>query len=138
MEKFSRFKSLIVLIFLMILSIVAESPFQKGGVDNYMHYIIFFITILVSLFYLFPYPYPKFIVIEKIIYSIISAFLGLAISLVVTDSVLELLYGIDYQLKSRNFILNVIFYLITNIISIGLLNIILKMKYRGTDSQQRN
>ena len=127
-ENISKYRLLYISLFLIIWSLFTETPFQKGGIDNYMHYVIFIIIIFVGFLFILPYQYPKFIPLEKILYPIISAFIGLATSLIGTNVILEFFYGFDYQLNLSNLISNLIFYFLATITSIGSLYIVVKIK----------
>ena len=107
-----RKRILLSSIFLIVWSIIIDSPFQKGGIDHLYHYIIFSIFIIITFVYLST--IENFIIIEKVLYSFLLSFLSLFASLLLTERILEIIYGIDYEMKLSNTISNLIFYILTN------------------------
>ena len=130
MKNILKFRLLLVSLLLFIWSFIVESPFQKGGIDSAMHYVIFFLTALIGYVFLLPYSYPKFILAEKIFYSLVTSCIGLISGGFLTGSILDFFYNGDYELKSDPVISNLIFYFSTNIFGLGLLSVIIKLKNR--------
>lgn len=121
-----RKRILLSSIFLIVWSIIIASPFQKGGIDHFFHYIIFSIFIIITFVYLMT--IESFIVIEKVLYSLLLSFLSLFASLLLTERILEIVYGIDYEMKQSNMISNLVFYFLTNGFIITELLIIKRLK----------
>ncbi|MFY0481530.1 hypothetical protein ACI6PS_02910 [Flavobacterium sp. PLA-1-15] len=127
-----KFRLLIIFIFLFVWSFLVESPFQKGGMDQNMHYMIYFLTVIIAYLFLVPQSYPKFIVAEKILYSFLISIIALIIGGSGTGSLLELLYGSDYEFKSDAIISNLIFYFLTTFTSFGLVQVVIMIKNRNS------
>ena len=104
---------ILVSLFLFICAFFIESPSGKGGIDNYMHYVIYFVTVGITLLYLSS--IENLIVAEKVIYSLGMSFFGLFASLLITERILEKIYGYDYELFLSNLVANLIFYFLTNV-----------------------
>jgi hypothetical protein len=117
---------LLISLFLIVWSIVFDSPFQKGGIDHLFHYIIFSIFIIITFIYLST--IESFIVIEKILYSLLLSFFSLFASLLITERILENVYGLDYEMRQSNTISNLIFYNLTNVFIIISIILIRKIK----------
>lgn len=117
---------ILISIFLIIWSFIIASPFQKGGVDQIFHYIIFSIFLAISFVYLST--IESFIMAEKILYSLLFSFIALSTSLLFTGKILEKIYGFDYEMYQSNQIANLIFYLLTNGILIIIIFLIRKVK----------
>lgn len=125
-----KYRLVIVLSFLIVWSFIVESPFQKGGINHNMHYVIYFLTVIIGYIYLSPHSYPKFIVAEKILYSLISSLIALIVGGMGTSYILEIFYQEDYYLKCDPIFSNLVFYLLSNLVGIGLLQIIIEIKNR--------
>jgi hypothetical protein len=115
----------LIFIFLLIWSFLVQSPFQKGGIDQYMHYVIFFLITSLSFVYLFP--SEKLILAEKVLYSFILSFAGLFFGLLITSSFLEKIYG-DYEMYASNVVSNLIFYFLSVGFTLSILFAIIKIK----------
>ena len=103
---------LIISVFLAIWCFNTDSPFQKGGVNQNMHYIILLLFLLISLIYLST--VRSFILAGKVLYSALLAFFSLFGGYLLTAEILEIKYGFDYQLFLTNSFANFIFYFLTN------------------------
>ena len=103
---------LLISVFLIVWSMIFESPFQKGGVDKILHYVIFSLFVIISIVYLST--IESLIIAEKTIYSLLISFFSLFASLLITERLLEKIYGFDYEIKLSNIIANLIFYLLAN------------------------
>ncbi|KAA3436831.1 hypothetical protein [Rufibacter hautae] len=135
MVKILSTKRLLLIVLILVLwSLFTDSPQQKGGVDRYMNYAMLFFITAPSIVYVFP--LRSFITLEKILYSMIFSFFGFLIGGTFTVNVLEQLFGSDYDITLSNLRLssvgaNLIFYLISNLCSIGPLLIIQTFKDRN-------
>lgn len=117
---------IIASIFLFLWSFIVESLFQKGGVDHYMHFIIFFIVLGIS--YLYFSKIENLIFVEKIVYSFLFSVLSLVIGGIITAKFLAKIYGIDYEMFVSNEIANLIFYSLINLSLISIAMLFLKYK----------
>lgn len=99
--------------------------------DQYMHYIIYFLTVIIAYLLLIPLSYPKFNFTEKILYSFLFSIVALIIGVFITGNILDLLYGSDYELKSNATISNLLFYFLTTFTSFGLVQIAIMIKNRN-------
>ncbi len=107
-----RMPCIFVFAFLLICSLLIESPFGKGGIDHYMHYVIFFATTIIAFIYILT--IENLIFFEKITYSFLLSFSALSLSSIISGSILEKIYGYDYELFLSNIVANLIFYFLTN------------------------
>ncbi len=117
---------ILVSLFLLICSFLIDSPSGKGGIDHYMHYVIYFVTVSITFLYLSS--IEDLIIAEKIIYSLILSFLLLSASLSISELILEKIYGYDYEIFLSNLVANLIFYFSTNIFLIFSVLIIRQIK----------
>jgi len=117
---------ILVSLFLLICSFLIDSPSGKGGIDNYMHYVIYFVTVGITFLYLSS--IENSIIAEKVIYSFIISLFALFASLLITERILEKIYGYDYELFLSNLVANLIFYFLTNIFLIFSVILIRRIK----------
>ncbi|MBX9807873.1 MAG: hypothetical protein K2X95_08745 [Flavobacteriaceae bacterium] len=113
-------------IFLIIWSLIVDSPFQKGGVEHYLHYVIFLIILVIS--YLYFSIIENLILAEKIVYSFLFSILSLFIGGLITGKVLDKIYGSDSEMYLSIEIANLIFYFLINLLLIGFTMLFLKYK----------
>ena len=117
---------IIVTIFLFVWSLIVDSTHKKGGVDHYMLYIIFLVILGISFLYFSI--VDNIILVEKIVYSFLFSVISLLIGEGITGSILEKIYGIDYEIFASNEIANLIFYFLTNLLLITISLLFLKYK----------
>jgi hypothetical protein len=117
---------LLISLFLIVWSIVFDSPFQKGGIDRIFHYIIFTIFLLISFIYLST--IESYILAERVLYSFILSFLSLSVGFLITGKTLEKIYGADYEMYLSNSIANLIFYSLGNVFLIFTILFIKRIK----------
>ena len=86
-----RNRILIILLLIIVWSVISESPFQKGGVRANMHYIIYFINVVLSFVYILPFLKNKISYKIGVIISFIFSFIGLLIGLLSTEYILEII-----------------------------------------------
>jgi hypothetical protein len=124
----SKLKNRIIItsIFLVIWSLIVDSTHKKGGVDHYMLYVIFLVILGIS--YLYFSIVDNLILVEKIVYSFLFSVLSFIIGEAITGSILEKIYGIDYEIFASTEIANLIFYFLTNLLLIGIAMLFLKYK----------
>lgn len=91
-----------------------------------MHYAIFSIFLIISFIYLST--LRSFIIVEKILYSLILCLFSLLTSSVFTEWLLVKIYGGDYEMYLSNSIANLIFYSIGNCFLIIVVLLIRKVK----------
>ena len=113
-----RYRIFIILLLIIVGSVISKSPFQKGGVKMNLYFVIYFINVVLSFVYILPFFENKSSFKVGVIISFIFSFIGLLISLLTTESFLEVLYGSDYDIHLNKIIANLIFYLTANLISI--------------------
>ena len=124
--KILRNQIILVSLFILICSFIIDSPFQKGGINNKMHYVIYLVTGSMSFLYLSSVNNIR--LLEKILFAFLLSFFALAASLQITQNILEKIYGYDYELFLSNTVANLIFYFSTNIFLISCTLIIRKFK----------
>jgi hypothetical protein len=128
-NKIEQYKIIIIAIFLVLSSVIFESPFH-GYFPPLM--LIFLLTVSFLLFYLFS--TDKFILAEKIVYSFLVSIIALFGGVVITELILGAIYGYDTnfydELKSPPILENLLFYFSTNFIGIGIFKIWMKYKNR--------
>lgn len=117
---------IIVTIFLFVWSLIVDSTHKKGGVDHYMLYIIFLVILGISFLYFSI--VDNLILVEKIVYSFLFSVISLLIGEGITGSILEIIYGIDYEIFASNEIANLIFYFLTNLLLISISLLFFKYK----------
>jgi len=108
-----KYRILLISLFLIVWSIVFDSPFQKGGIDRIFHYIIFIIFLLISFVYLLT--IESFILAERVLYSFLLSFLSLSVGFLITGKILEKIYGADYEMYLSNSIANLLLYSLVNL-----------------------
>lgn len=116
-----KYRLLIITMFIIIWSIIAPSKFQKGGIEEIMYYVIYFL--IFGLSFLYVLPVKDLILIEKILFPLILSFIGLFITTIfVMDRLLNIIYSYDYEIKlwdtKPRIISNLIYYFLTYIIVI--------------------
>ncbi len=133
-----RNRILIILLLIIVWSVISESPFQKGGVRANMHYIIYFINVVLSFVYILPFLKNKISYKIGVIISFIFSFIGLLIGLLSTEYILEIIYGSDYDINSNKIIANLIFYFSSNLFSMIFSSFIFKKAITNKDNQVEN
>lgn len=121
-----RNQFILVSVFLIVCSYLLDSPFRKGGIEQFMPYVIYFTA--VSITFLYFSTLENTLLSEKILYSVLLAFFALFASFLISHSILEKMYGYDYQLFQSNTVANLIFYFITDLFLILSVLTIRKLK----------
>lgn len=103
-----------------------ESLFQKGGANQYVHYAIIILTVSISVIYFFT--IPQLFKIEKIVYTLFFSGTILLSCVYLCETIVELIYGRDYELFLNVFIANLFFYQSINFSLFGISILFLKYK----------
>jgi hypothetical protein len=117
---------LFVSLSLIICSLLFDSPIGKGGIHRNGEFAIYFVTVSISILYFFT--INGLMLAENLFYSLVLSFIALIISLGISESLLERIYGYDYEIYLSNYVANLIFYFLTNIMLIGCVYTIRRLK----------
>ena len=121
---------ILIITFILIVScIFISSQFQKGGTDNFEKKLILMVIFGCPFFYIIF--SNSLIMFEKILYTFLSSSIALLLSSLITKKFLEVGYGSDYEMRLNVQVANFIFFFSANLISIGLLHLILKRKEKS-------
>ncbi len=125
-----KYRFILILVTILFCILFLESPF------NGLYYRIspIWIYLLVTFFNLIIYLFPndKFIILEKIIYSIIISIISLLVSFLFIEKILSLLYGYDSdyydELKSPPILNSILFYFLSTAFGVLIFEIWLRNK----------
>ena len=120
-----RNQFILVSVFLIVCSYLLNSPFRKGGIEQFMPYVIYITAVSITFLYLST--LENTLLSEKILYSALLAFFALFASFLISHSILEKMYY-DYQLFQSNTVANLLFYFITDLFLILSVLTIRKLK----------
>ena len=107
-----------------------ESPFNGSYYGTSPVLIYLFVSFFNLIIYI--YPNDKFIISEKIVYSIIVSIFSLCISFLLTEKILSLLYGYDSdyydELQSPPILNSIVFYFLSTAFGVLIFEIWLRNK----------
>ena len=124
-----KYRFLLIFIILLLSSIFIESPFNESYYGFPPISIYFAITLINLLIYLIP-KY-KFIIFEKVVFSIVVSIFSLIIGMLIIEKILGLIYGYNSnydELKSPPILNSILFCFGTNLMGIGIFSIWLKYR----------
>ena len=129
MKNIIQYRFIIIFIILVFAVTNIDSPFSFRHYENPPILLYFLITVASCLLHLIS--SSKFIIAEKIFYAFIVSCVALFCGAFVTEIILEPIYGYEPNfetLQSPVILENILFYLFTNLFSIGLFWIWLKYR----------
>jgi len=115
-----KYRFLLILLILVSGIIWIPSPFSYLHYEYPTYFLYFLIVWSCAFIYIFP--SKKFILVEKIIYTILISSIGLIIGTYATEALLKAIYGYDSNydlLKSPTLVENITFYGFGYLISSG-------------------
>lgn len=127
MPRFFYYRIVFSIVFLIVWSFFAPSPFRKGGVSPEMHYAIVVLTVTMG--FVHTVMDRNLIYVEKVLFGLLIPLTALVVGWVLSGWILERMYD-DVQIQGSRLICNSIFYAIVNLISIGTLSIIMIRRQR--------
>lgn len=127
--KLIKYRLLLIFIILIICTIFVESPYNGSyfGTSPILFY--FFVTF--SNLFIYLIPKDKFIISEKILYSILVSIISLICGTVFIEIILGYIYGHDsyyYELQSPAILNSFLFYFSTSLLGLGMFSIWLKYR----------
>ena len=122
---FSNRKYLLILLSILLISFIVNSPFGKGGISQSEQILIIGFIIGISLIFGLKSNKNGFNTIQKLIKTcsiFLSSCIGIVSSYFIVHYILENVYGLDYRLYLNDIITNISFISISFLISITLLS----------------
>lgn len=129
-DKILKYRFLLILVTIILCILFLESPFNGsyyGTSPIWIYLLVIFFNLIIYLV-----PNDKFIISEKIVYSIIVSIFSLCISFLLTEKILSLLYGYDSdyydELQSPPILNSIVFYFLSTAFGVLIFEIWLRNK----------